>query len=300
VVPAESDERARLRVVLEQLAEQDPLLNIRQDDRHGEISVSLYGEVQKEVVQATLADDFGLEVAFRETTPICVERPTATGEAVEILNAESNPFRATIGLRVEPAPIDSGIEFRAEVDHRTVPLYVFKTGDSFAEHMDQYVREALQEGLYGWQVTDCRVTLTECNYSVPDGPPSRRGPLSTAADYRKLTPMVVMQALERAATAVCEPIVLVRIETPADTVGAVMSLTTRLGAALAASATRGQLSTLETMLPAARASDLQRQIPGLTHGEGVVEMEFGGYERVRAPEPTRRRTTPNPLNQANT
>ena len=26
-------------------------------------------------------------------------------------------------------------------------------------------------------------------------------------------------------------------------------------------------------------------------------MEFGGYERVRAPEPTRRRTTPNPLNR---
>ncbi len=27
--------------------------------------VSLYGEVQKEVVQATLADDFGIDVRFR-------------------------------------------------------------------------------------------------------------------------------------------------------------------------------------------------------------------------------------------
>ena len=74
--------------------------------------MSLYGEVQKEVIQATLLSDFGLDVGFSETTTICVERPTGTGEAVEILHAESNPFLATIGLRIEPAPEGSGIEFR--------------------------------------------------------------------------------------------------------------------------------------------------------------------------------------------
>ena len=44
-----------LRVALAQLAEQDPLINVRQDDERQEISVSLYGEVQKEVIQATLS-----------------------------------------------------------------------------------------------------------------------------------------------------------------------------------------------------------------------------------------------------
>ena len=39
-----------------QLAEQDPLINLRQDDVRQEMLVSLYGEVQKEVIQATLAD----------------------------------------------------------------------------------------------------------------------------------------------------------------------------------------------------------------------------------------------------
>ena len=105
-----------LRVALAQLAEQDPLINVRQDDTRQELSVSLYGEVQKEVIQATLATDFGIDVTFRETTTICIERPVGTGEAVEILNAESNPFLATIGLRVEPAPPGSGIEFRLDVD----------------------------------------------------------------------------------------------------------------------------------------------------------------------------------------
>src|SRR5207237_566578 len=119
VVPARPEEKGALRVALSQLAEQDPLIDVRQDDRRQELAVSLYGEVQKEVLQATLADDFGLEVAFRETMPICVERPLGTGEAVELLHAESNPYRATIALRVEPAPVDSGIAFRLEIDPRT-------------------------------------------------------------------------------------------------------------------------------------------------------------------------------------
>ena len=112
-----------LRSALTQLAEQDPLINVR------DLAVSLYGEVQKEVIQATLADDFGIEVRFQETTPLYIERPTGTGEAVEILNAPDNPFRATIGLRVERAPADSGVTVRVEVDFRTVPLFVYRSLD---------------------------------------------------------------------------------------------------------------------------------------------------------------------------
>src|SRR5262249_19225778 len=156
-----------------------------------ELSVSLYGEVQKEVLQATLADDYGLEVAFLETTPIYVERPVGVAEAVEVLHGESNPFNATIGLRVEPAPAGTGVEFRFDVDSRTAPLYVYKRVENFADAMRQYVLDSLGAGLYGWNVTDCVVTLTECAYSIPDGPPSRRGPPSTAADFRKLTPLVL-------------------------------------------------------------------------------------------------------------
>ncbi len=59
----------------------------------------------------------------------------------------------------------------------------------------------------------------------------------------------------------------------------------------------GDLTTLEIMLPAARAQDLQRQLPGLTGGEGVAETSFGGYHPVTGPRPVRRRTTADPLNR---
>ena len=125
-----------------------PLIDVRQDEARQELSVSLYGEVQKEVIRATLANDFGIEVEFRETTPICVERPSRTGEAVEILNAESNPFLATIGLRVEPAPSGSGVGFRLEVDARTsaVPL---QDGRELHGAHGRYVHTTLREGSSG-------------------------------------------------------------------------------------------------------------------------------------------------------
>jgi ribosomal protection tetracycline resistance protein len=298
VVPLDPADKGRLRVALAQLAEQDPLINVRQDDSRQELSVSLYGEVQKEVIQATLANDFGLEVTFRETTPIYVERPIGSGEAVELLHAESNPFLATLGVRIDPARSGSGIDFRLQVDARTLPLYLYKTVESFTENMGKYVRETLQEGIFGWQVTGCIVTLTKCTYSVPDGPPSRRGPLSTAADFRKLTPIVVMRALEQAGTVVCEPIVRASLEIPADAIGVVMPALARLGAGMDPPSLRGNLCTIDTVLPAARVHELQRQLPGLTRGEGLLESSFEGYEPMSGAAPTRRRTTPNPLNLA--
>jgi ribosomal protection tetracycline resistance protein len=90
---------------------------------------------------------------------------------------------------------------------------------------------------------------------------------------------------------VCEPIVRGRLEIPADSIGAVMAALGHLGAAVETQSLRGNLSTIETVLPAARAHDLQRQLPGLTGGEGVLESTFAGYQPVNRDQPIRWRTT---------
>jgi hypothetical protein len=72
----------------------------------------------------------------------------------------------------------------------------------------------------------------------------------------------------------------------------------RLGAAVETSSVQGDFSVIETVLPATCAHDLQRQLPRLTGGEGVLESTFAGYQPVSGDQPTRGRTTPNPLNLA--
>ena len=298
VAAADPADGQRLSVALGQLAEQDPLIDVRRDDTRKEISVSLYGEVQREVIEATLADDYGIEVEFLETTTICVERPRRTGEAVEILNTPTNPFHADLGLRVEPAAPGSGVELLVAggLDKRDVPLYVFKTFENFVQHMEEYVRLALEEGLFGWQVTDCLVTLTKIGYSLADGPPSRRGPMPTTRDIKRLTPLVLMQALEQSGSVVCEPVFRLAAEVPTEAVGSVLASLGRLGAGAGTPSPRGELSVVETALPASHLQELRRRLPGLTGGEGVVDAEFAGYQPVAGDPPVRRRSTPDPLN----
>ena len=296
VVPRRVADRGHLSAALAELAEQDPLINVRQDDASGEISVSLYGEVQKEVIGATLARDYGVEVAFRETTTIYIERPIGTGQALEVIRAathsniagksspySTNPFGATLGLRIEPAPPGSGINLRLDVDAQLVPLRVYKTSTDFVEQMHLYVREALQEGLAGWEVTDCNVTITDCGY--------RRGG-TTAADFHRLTRLVVMLALERAGTEVCEPMASVRLELPAHALKRVLPLLARLGARVEISTSDGYSSDVRALLAAARADNLRRALPGLTGGEGVLEVALAGYQPVAGPPPIRRPATP--------
>jgi ribosomal protection tetracycline resistance protein len=269
-----------LRAALVQLADQDPLIGVRHDDL-GRLSVSLYGRVQQEVIAETLARDYGVEVEFADATVVHVERPRRVGEAVEVLNTDTNPYHATVGLRIEPGAAGSGLRFRTDVPAEDVPLYLFKNHDAFRHSIEQHVRGALAAGLHGWQVTDCLVTLNRVGYSSWDGPPSRRGPLSVAVDYRKLTPIVACQALRAAGTVVCEPLVHVRVDAPTVSAGALQRELGRLGASTIGAWSTATFTTLEVVLAAARFHELQRQLPDLTGGEGVAEPRFAGYQPVR-------------------
>ncbi len=286
-------DRGALHSALAQLAEQDPLINVRQDDVRNEAFVSLYGEVQKEVIQATLAQEYGLDVTFRETTTICIERPIGVGEAVELIGVHPNPFLATVGLRVEPAPVGSGMRFRLGVELGSMPIAFFRA-------VEETLHEALRQGLRGWQVTDLTVTMTRSGYWPRQ---SRmhgtfdKSMSSTAGDFRNLTPLVLMAALRRAGTRVYEPIHAFRIELPADTLAAVLPALGQLRAVPLATTTRGAVCVVDGEVPAARVHELQQLLPALTRGEGVLDSAFERYEPVRGPAPSRPRTDHNPVDR---
>ena len=288
VAPRRSEDQAALFVALTQLAEQDPLIGVRRDDRRHELSVSLYGEVQKEVIQATLAADFAIDAEFRETTPICIERPVGSGAALDVLGKAPNPFLATVGLRLEPAPVGSGLTFGLDVDVGSVPLYVYKSVGAFAGAVEDAVRETLRQGLFGWEVTDCTVTLTASGYAAPS---------TTAGDFRKLTPLVVMAALKEAGTQVCEPIQRFQLDGPAEAFPATLRVLAQLRAEPRASTITDSSFALEGEIAAARTHLLQQQLGGATRGEGVLQFAFARYEPVTGAMPIRPRSDFNPLDR---
>jgi ribosomal protection tetracycline resistance protein len=293
VEPVRPADRPALHAALTQLAEQDPLINLRQDDRRQEIAVSLYGEVQKEVIEATLAADYGVPVTFRETTTVCVERVVGVGSAVEWIGREPNPFLGTVGLRVEPGPVGGGVEFRLAIELGSMPL-------AFLKAIEETVRETLRQGLHGWDVVDCVVTLTHGGYWARQSHAHGvfdKSMSSTAGDFRNLTPLVLMAALTRAGTRVHEPVHRFRLDVPADLVGTVLPVLAGLGAATRASTLRGASYLVEGEVPAGRVHALEQRLPGLTLGEGTLEAEFDHHRPVRGPAPSRPRWDHDPLHR---
>ena len=272
VVPRDPAQKGALHHALAEIAEQDPLIGLRVDETSQDLYVSLYGEVQKEVLEQTLALEHDVAVDFRASTTLCIERPAGVGRAVTLLGEEGNRHLATVGLRVEPGPPGSGLRFHLAAELNTLPLYVFHRVDDFRASMAEYVATALRCGPAGWAVHDAVVTMTHSGYSAP---------LTGAGDFRKLTQTVLRTALERAGTVVCEPIHRFRLEAPADVLSAVLGLLAEHEAVPGAPEVTGSWLVVEGDIPAAELHRLRQRLAGRTHGEGLVEASFDRYEPAR-------------------
>ena len=297
IVPRHEGQKRAVFDALTELAEQDPLINLRQDDSRQELYLSLYGEVQKEIVAQTLTGEYGLDIDFRPTTAVCIERPNRVGAAVEHLRpgrSPSHPFLATVGLEVSPLPPDSGVTFELDVSVKSIPIHVFDSVEAFRQLMQRTVLDTLRQGIHGWTVTDCRVVMTDCGYQAPP----RKWPGTTLSDYRLLTPLVLMAALKRAGTTVLEPVLEFRMEFPTQDLGSIMSILRELEAQPRPPNTNGSLSVLEGVIRGAPFHHLQTRLPELTRGEGVIESAFTGYRPVPGAPPSRPRTDRNPLDRA--
>jgi ribosomal protection tetracycline resistance protein len=297
IVPCDGAQKRAVFDALTELAEQDPLINLRQDDSRQELFLSLYGEVQKEIVAQTLQGDYGLAVEFRATTPVCVERPRGTATALELIprhRSPSRPFLATVGLSIAPLPPGSGVTFELAVSHRSIPIHVFDDVATFRHLMERTALDTLGQGLHGWAVTDCRVVMTDCGYQAPP----RRWPGTTLSDYRLLTPLVLMAALQRAGTTVLEPVLDFHLELPAPDLGPLMTVLGELDAEPGPPSYHGAVAELDGVIRVASFHDLQARLPDLTRGEGVLDSSFGGYRPVRGAPPSRPRTDRNPLDRA--
>ena len=95
------DQQLALHTALAELADRDPLIKLR-PDAEGASRISVYGEVQQQVIADTLALEHGIEVDFRSTMIICVERPAGTAEAVIRMGDPDHFYGAGIGVTVSP------------------------------------------------------------------------------------------------------------------------------------------------------------------------------------------------------
>lgn len=296
VEPVDPTKRSALFAALSELAGEDPLIDLRLDPVGGEAAVSLHGEVQKEVIAALLDERYGVRARFLATSVVCLERVAGTGSSIERLGQDENPYLATVGLRIEAAAVGHGVEFSPGVERGNLP-------PAFVAATEEGVRSALRQGLHGWQVTDCVVTMTASGYYPRQSRPHQKfdkAMSSVGADFRHLTPVVLMSALEYAGTVVCQPIEQIDIEVPDAAISGVSALLGRLRGTVVESTWHHDRTRFIARLPSARVPELARALPDLTGGEAVLVTHLDHHAPVPGDEdpPSRRRAGVDPRDRA--
>jgi ribosomal protection tetracycline resistance protein len=277
VRPHRPQDGARLHAALTSLAEQDPMIDT-QVTSEGATSVLLYGEIQKEIIAETLLRDYEVEAVFEPSQALYLERPKGSGTAV--LEMGHSPFLATVGLHVQSAARGSGVAFQRETEYGALPR-------AFDQAIQDTVRGALAQGLYGWPVTDCKVTLIRSGFD---------NACSTAADFRLLTPVVLMCALAEAGSRVFEPCHQFEVEVPLETLSPVTIKLAAQQAKIGETLLKAASWLVSGEIPACRVHAFTQQLPALTGGAGLWWSRPQGDRQVHGPIPNRPRSDGNPLN----
>ena len=167
-----------------------------------EITVSLYGEVQKEVLAARLATEFGIAADFLPD-PDGVRR--TGGRRRRGRRAGRRPATRSSGCGSSPARSGSGLATGSAGVERGYIL------PSITSPSRRPCRRALEEGLQGWRVVDCSVSLVHARFCAPTPP---------AGYFRDLTMSVLREALRQAGTVLCAPVSEFETEVPESAISA--------------------------------------------------------------------------------
>lgn len=276
------EENRELFKALTFLTEEDPLLELGMDEGDKEIYINLFGEVQMEILSSILDDFYGIKVEFLNIQTIYKETPKSVGTAIMRMQEGLNPFWATVGLKIEPVGRGEGLKYISNVSVGSLPK-------SFQNAIEEAVVKTSKQGLFGWEVTDIKVTLTCGEFSSP---------VSTPSDFRNVTPMVFMEALYEAKTDLLEPLHEFELRIPQNVFGKAIGDLETMRATFDNYIIVEDEFLIKGLIPVENSKEYKLKISSYTEGKGMFLTKFFGYKEIPFEfTKTRQKTTYYPLNK---
>ena len=134
-----------------------------------------------EVISALLQEKYHVEIELKRAYSHLYGETVKNAEYTIHIEVPPNPFWASIGLSVSPLPLGSGMQYESSVS-------LGYLNQSFQNAVMEGIRYGCEQGLYGWNVTDCKICFKYGLYYSP---------VSTPADFRMLAPIVLEQVLKK-------------------------------------------------------------------------------------------------------
>ena len=252
---------------LHRLMEEDPTIEMHRDQQTREMILSGMGQLHIEVVVEKLKRKYGAEVELK-TPKVPYKETIKTGASAQGKYKRQSGGRGQYGdtwIKIEPLPRSKGFEFVDQIVGGAIPK-------NYIPAVERGIREALAEGhIAGYQMVDVRVTLYDGSYHDVD---------SSDMAFRIAGSMGFKSAVDKAKPVILEPIMLMQITVPDESMGDVIGdLNSRRGRVLGME-TQGHIQTIKAHVPMAEALKYSQDLNSMTSGRGGFTMEFARYDEL--------------------
>ena len=266
VTPVDNDEKKlpELAGALSQLSDEEPYINAKWENGQKEITISTTGKIQLEVLETLLKERYSLDAAFSQPTVIYKETPSAAGLA-RASYTMPKPCWAVVEFKFEPMPRGYGVSYHGRLPSNQC-FYRYQS------HIRTSFNSCLEQGLYGWEVTDFKCTLVGGEHHTIHTHP---------LDFFVCTPMAFMNGLQDLGSTILEPLLKIRVTAPAELSGKLLSEIVKMGGEYDTPVTHSQTVTIEAIVPVATSMDFPTRLAVISSGKAVLNQSFYGYRECR-------------------
>ena len=244
------------------LESEDNSLNVIWNEDIKELSISIMGKVQLEVLEEILKDRFNLKVEF--APPRVLYKETIENAVIGYGHFEPLGHYSEVHLKLEEAPRGSGIIFENKChadDMTTGNQNLIKTHIFEKEHKGILTRSP---------ITDMKITLLTGR---------AHNKHTSGGDFREATKRALRQGLEEATVKLLEPYYSFSITTTTDNLGRILADVQKLkGTFEAPENLNTDIIRIKGRGPVKTFMEYPLEFVSFTKGKGNLNLTFDGYD----------------------
>ena len=246
---------------IREISEEIPELSVKYSEEKKEITISLMGEVQTEVLKHLIKERYNVDIGFGEGHTLYKETIAETVYGV----GHFEPLRhyAEVELRLEPAERGSGLSFASEVSEDELSL-------NYQRLILSHLEEKEYKGvLTGSPITDMKITLVAGRAHLKH---------TEGGDFRQATYRAVRQGLMQARSVLLEPVYEFKLEVPEEAIGRAMTDIGKMNGSFTSPENISGKAVLTGKVPVSEVKNYALELRAYTKGEGILTLTPSDYE----------------------
>lgn len=275
VEPKQNKDLEKLQEALKKLDDEDPTVELREDENTGQTLLAGMGELHLEILVDRLKEEFRIEVNTGNPSVVYRETLLSAGEATEtferVIDEEKKErLFAQVSLSVEPRARGTKNHFedrRADENRAAHGL----SANDLAE-LSAGALEALEAGpIDGYPVQDVGIVLSAVQVR-PDE--------TTSIALRVAAANAVRSALRAARTTTLAPLMSLEVVVPEAMTGSVVGDLSQRQARIEGVDTEGDRSIVRALVAMTSMFGYSTQLRSLTEGRGTFSMRFNRFDTL--------------------